>query len=219
MPTLARRVQVTLHSPGTVPRVIFDSSPGGGEHHPPPVVPPSQVVSGVGAILSAETFGTIVLRTPGVVSGIGAITAPGTVGFGEGPFGEGPFGGDPAFGAIRLVYKQIVSGVGAISTGETFGTTKFIRREKNVGAVGSLEAFGITTLRWAATKAFQLDAFQTDEAGASHAIGNIPSAEAFGTPAVRRIMKNVGAVSTSEAFGSITVIKSHAFQTTAFQTD
>jgi hypothetical protein len=83
MPTLARRVQVTLHSPGTVPRVIFDSSPGGGEHHPPPVVPPSQVVSGVGAILSAETFGTIVLRTPGVVSGIGAITAPGTVGFGE----------------------------------------------------------------------------------------------------------------------------------------
>lgn len=65
-------------------------------------------------------------------------------------------------------------------------------------------------------KAFQEGAFQFDVSG----VGGISSAEAFGAPAVRRIVRTDG-VGTAETFGTTlvrTVVATEAFQRNAFQT-
>jgi hypothetical protein len=171
MPTLERRVQVILHSPGTVPRVIFDSRVGGGAEPDKPVA----AVTAVGAIPSGETFGR-----PSVLGG----TLAAQVAFQHDAFqaddtnrplvtisGVGAIGSAESFGAAKV---RFTSGVGAISTGEAFGTTNFRRMldptgfsEQGSQFVGLLDLTGSTTLvgvpelRPAAGDAFQTDAFQS----------------------------------------------------------
>lgn len=134
-------------------------------------------VTGVGAIATAEAFGTA--RVQRLLKAIGLATAE-------------------AFGTTAA--RRMLLGQG-IATAESFGTTKAMRRLGPTG-IASLEAFGtprfprVYPVGIVTAEAFGLPAIRR----MLLAIG-VTSAESFGTTTARRRLGPTG-LSSSEAFGT-----------------
>lgn len=146
-------------------------------------------VTGVGAIGSAEAFGTA--RIIRILANAGAI------GTGE------------AFGTTKLI--RILRNAGAIQTAEAFGSTAKVRRILAPVGLASLEVFGTTHVLFrvyplgvTTAEAFGQPTVSpfTPPAFVVSGVGAIASLEAFGTTKVIRMLQRVGAVSSAETFGT-----------------
>jgi hypothetical protein len=194
-------------------------------------------ISGVGAIASAEAFGTLsasvnvagagaiasaeAVGTPSVaatIAGAGAIVSAGafgTLGVSVSIAGVGAIVSAGAFGTPGVA--ATIAGVGAIASGESVGTPGVSVAITSVGGIASGEAFGEPTVTvvggdWYVSG---VGAIASAEAFGNPtltvnvaAVGNVTSAEAFGSPSVAVSITGAGAIAGAEAFGSPSVAAS-----------
>lgn len=166
-------------------------------------------VTGVGAIASAEAFGTAKIRR---------WLGPGAVSTGE------------AFGAAAL--RRLLAAVG-VASGEQFGTPRLVRwvgpggtasleafgrptilggiqgiSVTGAGAIGSLEAFGTPALRriLAAAAIGSGEAFGTAKTVRFLGPAGVASAQSLGSPKLLRRLAAAG-VASAEAFGTGRIVR------------
>lgn len=181
-------------------------------------------ITGVGAIASAEAFGTPAIRRwlgPGGVASLEAFGTAKTIRW-VGPAGVassqafgtpkvvrwvGPGGvaSAEAFGRPTIVggiQGISVTGAGAIASAEAFGVPA-IRRILAPVAVGSLEAFGTPgAVRWVGPGGIaSLAAVGAPKAMRLIGPAGIASAQAFGTPKAVRYVGPLG-IASAQAFGT-----------------
>lgn len=154
-------------------------------------------VSAVGAIASAEAFGTANLRRILAAVAISSAEAFGTAKL-QGYARVTGVASAEAHGSQTA--RRVLAPVG-IASAEAVGTPRFTRI--SVSGIASAEAFGTTAVRrsLATVGIATAEAHGTQTVRRSLAAAGISTAEAFGTTTVLRLLAALG-ISTAEAFGA-----------------
>ncbi len=170
---------------------------------------PAQSITGVGAIATAEAFGSGAVTQPGTginITGVGNIATAEAFGTDAVDFtlkSLGNIATAEAFGSPSL--DLILKALGAVASGETFGTVSLDFTLKSLGAVASGETFGSPALD---LRLLSLGAIASGESFGTAklnfkllGLGAIASAETFGSPSADLRVVLIG-IGTAEAFGS-----------------
>ena len=168
-----------------------------------PATAGAQTISGVGAIATAEAFGTPQLNLALTLTGITSAEAFGSPTMVLYVDGAGAIATAEAFGTPSL---HFTIGLTGITSAEAFGSPTLTIYVDGAGGIATAEAFGTPDV--APTTSVELagigtaEAFGTPALHFSLGLAGIASAEAFGVPVFTLYVDAVGAIASAEAFGS-----------------